>query len=306
MTPLTRRTFLASAAAVGLSGAVPIASAKPKSDAGTTVRLKVNDAVANAATCYLPRDVASALAVGDGQQVRLLYEGDPVVFTAVVHDDKFGAVSTGGRNRFGVDKNSLRVDTDARVVHPTMDRETAADTGEFIERHIAGSTSAIAVAPHGGYIEYGTDHQARRFADRLGASAWYCSGWWPGGGAYRRWHITSTYIDPRSFPALGEIRNTGYDTAVSFHGWSESFIAIGGTAPVALREEIQDSIRGVVDGEFDVRLATDPARNGTDPENLVNWLTTSGQDGIQLEQPRTARQQYGSIIADAVAEVIGQ
>ena len=305
MQPVTRRRLLASGVAAGLVTFSGTAAGKPKSSDGT-LRLKVRDAVADAGLCHLPRDTAAALGVTDGQQVRLHYDDAPVLFTVVVHDDKFGAVSPGGRDRLGATKNSLHVDADAQAVHPTMDAETAAETGEFVERYVDGDATVIAVAPHGGYIEYGTDDQAARVAATLDASAWYCSGWWPGGGAYRRWHVTSTRIEPDSFPALGAIRDIGYDTAVSFHGWREAHIGVGGTASDALRKELRDEISVAVDGAIEVRLATDSARNGTDPDNLVNWLTASGTDGVQIEQPLTARTEYGTAIADAVGDVLAR
>lgn len=301
----TRRAFLAGGTALTLSCGLSIASAKPNSDEETTIRLKVDDDVGSSGRCHLPQDTADRLGISGGKQVRLLYEGEPTVFTLDTRDDKFGAVSAGGRDRLGAAKNSFRVETDSQVVHPTMDATTASETGEFIERHVSGATSTIALAPHGGYIEYGTDLQAQRFADRLGATAWYCSGWWPGGGAYRRWHVTSTYINPDSFPALNAIRDIGFDTAVSFHGWGESFIAVGGTASTEVKEEVRDAIATAVAGAFEVRLATDSERNGTNPDNIVNWITESGQSGIQIEQPWAARKDHRDAIVDGVTDIIG-
>lgn len=53
----------------------------------------------------------------------------------------------------------------------------------------------VACAAHGSWIEYRTDDQAAHVADALGVTEWSCMGYNNGGGAYDRWHITSTDID---------------------------------------------------------------------------------------------------------------
>ncbi|AZH27135.1 hypothetical protein DU502_03120 [Haloplanus aerogenes] len=268
--------------------------------------MTVSDAVVDGGMCRLPRDAAAAVGVTDGQQVRLRYDGDPAVFTVAVHDDEAGAVSAAGRDRLGATTDRFRVDADPNVVHPTLDRETAAETGEFVERLIDGDSGIVALAPHGGYIEHGTDRQVTRLSSRLGATGWYCAGWWPGGGAYRRWHVTSTRIDPRSFPELEGIEDVGFDTTVGFHGWRNDYLGIGGTASLELRTAIRDELEAAVDGAFAVRLATDPARNGTATDNVVNWLTDAGTGGVQLEQPLVARTEYRDAVVDAVADVLAR
>lgn len=301
----TRRNFLASGAAFGVGSVDSVSRflSASSTETETTLRLKSSDTVASKDVCHLPRSFAADLGVSEGEQVRLYYDGKPVVFTVRVHDEKFGAVDSGGRERLGAPNGVCSVGVDDQVVHPSMDRATASDQGEFLERVVSGTSSAVALAPHGGYIEYGTDSQAVRFAAQSGATAWYCSGWWPGGGAYRRWHVSSTDIHSASFPELGRIADDGFDAAVSFHGWSEPHLAVGGTAPEELRAYVRDEIEAVVDGAFDVRLSTDDARSGTAPDNIVNRLTTSGRDGVQLEQPLVAREEYGREIAETVADV---
>ncbi|SEP05060.1 Protein of unknown function [Halogranum amylolyticum] len=301
----TRRNFLASGAVFGVGGVDSVSRLLSVSSAETetTLRLKSSDTVASKDVCHLPRSFAADLGVAEGEQVRLYYDGKPVVFTVRVHDGTFGAVDDSGRERLGAPNGVWSVDVDDRVVHPSIDRATASDQGEFLERVVSGTTSAVALAPHGGYIEYGTDSQAVQFAAQSGATAWYCSGWWPGGGAYRRWHVSSTDIHSASFPKLGRIADDGFDAAVSFHGWSEPHLAVGGAAPEELRADVRDEIEAVVDGAFDVRLSTDATRSGTAPDNVVNRLTASGRDGIQLEQPLVARKEYGQEIAETVADV---
>ena len=301
MRRIRRRAVLAGLACATAGTTGLTAGKKPKDDEtdDTTVRLKVTDGV-GAERCRLPAATLEATGLEAGRQVRLYHDGAPALFTVEVADGKFGAVGPGGRDRLEATGGSFRVEADPVVVDPALDEATAAEEGGFLERRrTATDASAVALAPHGGYVEYGTDTQACRFADRLGAMAWYCAGWWPGGGAFDRWHITSTALHPASFPELGTLADRSFERAVSFHGWTESHLAVGGAAPLALREAVRDALREVVDVE--VRLATDPERDGSSPENVVNWLSAEG--GVQLEQPLAVRDQRAEAVADAVAGV---
>ena len=90
-------------------------------------------------------------------------------------------------------------------------------------------------------IEPHTDEQAERVATVLGddcVTVWRCKGFKTGGGAFDRWHITSTDIHDASFPLLKTIVRRGFAHAVAFHGFSEADVLVGGAAPLALKQEI--------------------------------------------------------------------
>jgi phage replication-related protein YjqB (UPF0714/DUF867 family) len=266
--------------------------------------MNVSATVEDGEICRLTPILASSVGTSEGQQVRLRYDGSPAVFTVDVDAEREPAVNEAGRDRLGAVGESFGVDINATVVHPSKDETTAAESGGFVERLVdPGSDELVVLAPHGGYIEYGTDEQARHVGGRLDVPAWYCAGWWPGGGAFDRWHVGSTAIHPASFPRLAEVSNRSFDAAVSFHGWSEDHIAVGGAAPLDRRRAVRDGIASAVGDAFDVRPATDEYRDGNHPDNIVNWLSASGRDGVQIEQPWDARREYGRTIADAVGDV---
>ncbi|MDS0222494.1 poly-gamma-glutamate hydrolase family protein [Haloarcula sp. S1AR25-5A] len=308
MRKITRRTVLTGVGSVALGTGAVITNAKSNNGStsdDTTVRIKKDDSIATSERCRLPQATIDAAGLEPGHQVRLSYDGAPAVFTVDSSDDKFGYVSSGGRDRLGVSGGSFEVNIDPMVVDPSLDEKTAAEEGGFLEGLTDhGTSDLIALAPHGGYIEWGTDSQARHISDQLEATAWYSAGWWPGGGAYRRWHVTSTDIHPRSFPVLDDISDRGFDYAVSFHGWSESHVAVGGGAPDGLREDIRDGISDIVDCE--VRLASEGPRDGDSPENIVNWLTASGSDGVQIEQPWSVRENHTIGVADTVVDIFNE
>lgn len=304
----SRRTVLSRIATVGLGSLAGIGSGKltggPGSDE-SRVRARVAAEMSNPERCRLPRSTVDAVGVEPGHQVRLVYDGAPALFTVAVSDDKFAYLSAGGRDRLNAKGGSVRADLDPTVVDSTLDASTAPDEGGFFERLIDPGTASLAsLAPHGGYIEWGTDRQAQRLSEQLGAVGWYSAGYWPGGGAYRRWHVTSTEIHPASFPALNAISDRGFAHAVSFHGWSASHVAVGGAAPEHRREAVRDAIADVVD--CDVRLATDDTRDGDSPDNIVNWMAESGSDGVQIEQPYSVRADHATDVADAVADVAAE
>jgi phage replication-related protein YjqB (UPF0714/DUF867 family) len=247
-----------------------------------------------------------------GHQVRILTATDDQVLFTVSEssdEDPDGIVRIGliGRRRFGTEEEFDGV-IDSQVPHPTLNDTDAEDLGEFVERlHDGASATIIAIAPHGGDIELNTDRQAEHVATRLapfGASSWLCRGWKSGDRAFESWHITSDETDPRSFPLLGKVASRGFTHAVSFHGFEQPLVLVGGLAPVELREEIADAIASAVGPEIAVRVATpDDPFNGDSPGNIVNRLTKGGANGVQLEQGLTAREEHWAEIADAVAGV---
>ena len=144
-------------------------------------------------------------------QVRITREPDRVALYTVsearpeVPDDVV-RMGPGGRRRLGTRAGSPAWSTRGCRIRPSP-RSRAQAEGEFIERlrDDGRQSRLIAIAPHGGEIELNTDRQAERLRSRLGlrvASAWRCKGWDRDGGAFERWHITSTEINEASFPRL--------------------------------------------------------------------------------------------------------
>lgn len=181
--------------------------------------------------------------------------------------------------------------------------------GEFLDETSAVHTGLVVCAPHGGVIENYTDEQAERVYSQLEAaskdvSCWRCKGWQGEIGAYDAWHITSTEIDTESFPYLDQIGARGFGYAVSFHGYGEDDIAVGGGASVAFKTQVANAIQSAVGSAYDVTVVNDGPYGGVSPDNFVNWLTAAG-NGVQIEQPYGARRDYGQAIADAVAAVLG-
>lgn len=303
MSPPSRRTVLAGALPAGLAGTVAAGADGPLYE--STPLLVAAGAVDGPTRCEVPRRVATGLDVEPGQQVRLRADAGPATFTVEVVDRRHGVLSEAGLQRLGVDGPGTVVTVRRRVVDAGVDPETAREDGGLIERDRDGRrTDVLALAPHGGHVEPGTDRQAVRLAEALDCPAWYAAGWWPEGGAWQRWHVPSTQLHPGSFPRLGALADGEFAVAVSFHGWSESHLAVGGRAPAERRAAVRDEIRAAVGDAFEVRLATDEHRNGTSPANVVNWTTATGSGGVQLEQPMVARIEHGEVIADAVARAL--
>jgi phage replication-related protein YjqB (UPF0714/DUF867 family) len=196
---------------------------------------------------------------------------------------------------------------DSQVPHPTYTDEQAETHSEFVERLTdnGSHTGLVAIAPHGGKIEEGTDPQAERVTAQLvekSVSCWRCKGFKQGGGAFERWHITSPDIHEASFPLLNTIINRPFTYAVAFHGFQENRILIGGGADEALKCEIKSAIQQAIDSSIEVNIATAADNfNGDNPNNIVNRLANG--NGIQIEQSLKARKNHGHKIADAVASV---
>jgi phage replication-related protein YjqB (UPF0714/DUF867 family) len=255
--------------------------------------------------------------------VRVKLDGDQYglyTVSEVQPEDPDNIVRMGeaGRLRLGTRREFDAV-VDAQVPHPTFSERKARDNSEFIERLAdTGQRGLIAIAPHGGGIEPRTDRQAERVASRLrdmAVSSWRCKGFKDDGGAFARWHITSTDLNEACFPRLSSVFARGFTHAVAFHGFDDpellltGDILVGGGALPDLKEELVAEIKGVVGPDLVVRIpAADEKFGGDDARNIVNRLAAPDADGIrsgiQIEQSPDARSgDRWRAIADAVAGV---
>jgi phage replication-related protein YjqB (UPF0714/DUF867 family) len=209
--------------------------------------------------------------------------------------------------------DSFQGKINAQVAAVGLNDVDAETYSEFIE-HLADDGSnreLIVIAPHGGFIEEHTDEQAQYVAQQLpskSVSVWMCKGFKKDGGAFARWHITSTDINEESFPMLKTIYGRHFKYAIAFHGWGGDSICIGGSRedPDNLKYQIKKEIKKVVPDSIAVDIAGEYGTcpedfNGNERSNIVNRL---GITGVQIEQCRKARDDYGSDIAKAVANVI--
>jgi phage replication-related protein YjqB (UPF0714/DUF867 family) len=263
--------------------------------------------------CSAASDTLAELGIERRQQIRVIRGDDEYALYTVseVHPRTQTPVIRMGQ----VGRDRLRgpeefdADIDTRVANQDLDDEKAEENSEFVERLCDdGASDLIVIAPHGGDIEPHTDEQARHVVTCLApqrVTLWLCRGWKDGGGAHERWHITSTDLNPASFPLLGSVASRGFTFAVAFHGFDdEPGVLIGGAAPDDLKSELRDEIDGVLPSEFGVRVAVPGDNNAGDSEdNLVNRLTRGGLNGVQIEQGPIARSRHGLAIAEAVADV---
>jgi phage replication-related protein YjqB (UPF0714/DUF867 family) len=252
----------------------------------------------------------ASLDSGPRRQVRIHRDGELALYTVseLLHEttDPVVRMGLGGRQRLQAEGEFEGV-LDTKVVDPELNDKDARDAGELVERldDCGSQTHLIAIAPHGGAIEEHTDRQAERVAERLGpqlASAWRAKGWKVGGGAFVRWHITSTDLNPACFPLLDSVMPRRFAHAVAFHGMGdEPGVLIGGTAPAEVKEGLRQAIQQVLPKGLDVRVALPTERfGGDDPNNIVNRLSPCG--GIQIEQGPRPRGEHGCDIADVVAD----
>ena len=216
----------------------------------------------------------------------------------------------------GADNLSGKVN--AQVTTEGLTDAEAEARSEFIENVTDNGQNRklIVIAPHGGNIEKYTDEQAEHVVQKLSSkyvSTWICKGFKEGGGAFKRWHITSTDISEESFPNLKAIMARGkFEYSVAFHGSDDgddnnNTICIGGLMDLDLKKEIRKRIGDVVNGSHIV-VTTDYENtcpdnfNGNDDKNIVQRI---GINSLQIEQSKEARKCYGIDIADVVADVIG-
>jgi phage replication-related protein YjqB (UPF0714/DUF867 family) len=258
-----------------------------------------------------------------GEQVRIRRKDDPRFFALYTvkqanpgadlrDDERANVVRAGraGRERLGTAAN-IEATVLARVVDaaPQLGEANGARFFEIADDHRKQSYF-IAIAPHGGEIERHTDEQALEVvrqlcAAGLPASSWLCKGYGDAAkGAFDRWHITSTDLQPTCFPLLEPLISRRFCYAVAFHGFNrakgEADVYIGGAALRSLKVNIKRALNDL-DLPIKVKISTrhdSPKFQGFSAENITNRLTTRG--GIHLEQSAQARK-YHLEIARAVA-----
>lgn len=269
--------------------------------------------------CTIDPELMSAQGFVLGQQVRIWPKNA---------SDKYGLVTLHSEYQDGTDNNDIRMRLSGRQRFDESDSfdaymdapniktdytksqlESYNEYGEILTETNTTHTDVVVCAPHGGVIENYTDEEADLFSARLAlhhsknCSCWVACGWQDAIGAFDAWHITSTDISRASFELLDQIGDRGFCYAVSFHGFSEDSIMVGGGASSTLKNEVKTAIENAVNGAYDVEVVSSGPYGGVDPDNFVNWLTRGGSGGVQIEQPYGARQNYGQAIAEAVADV---
>jgi phage replication-related protein YjqB (UPF0714/DUF867 family) len=264
--------------------------------------------------CSLDPERLESIGLVVGSQIRVKRADDQFALYTVSEtrpepNDTIVRMAFQGRQRLGT-ADEFEATFDTQVPHPTFTDVEAVENSEFVERldHHWHQQQLIAIAPHGGAIERHTDEQAELLASVIGcdrASAWRCKGFKLGGGAFERWHITSTDIHESSFPLLKQVSCRAFSYAVAFHGFSEADVLVGGGAPLELKQEIAEAVeRAVATSGIRVRVATASENyDGDSPDNIVNRLTAGGANGVQIEQSLEARQGFWKAIALAVASV---
>lgn len=273
--------------------------------------------VAKSERCVVDEATLVATGVAVGGQLRIgRSPRDLALFTVAGTEPRQGCHPFVRMNVEGLERMGATAAVPARIEaygpHPTMKEVSAPGESEFIERlsDDGAPTFLAALAPHGGLIERFTSEQAEHLLKALPGrcTAWRCKGWSMGGGAMKRWHITSTDISDASFPGLASISKRGFKYAVAFHGYSIPRILVGGGAPRVLREEIRVAIEKALRGSgMTAALGTEGLQfSGGSPKNVVNRLTADGAGGIQIEQPLDARTRHWREIADAVAGVFAK
>jgi phage replication-related protein YjqB (UPF0714/DUF867 family) len=267
--------------------------------------------------CSLDPERLESIGLVVGSQIRVKRADDQYALYTVSEtrheaNDTIVRMAFDGRQRLAT-SDEFEATIDTQVPHPTFSDVEAVENSEFVERldHHWDHQQLIAIAPHGGAVERHTDEQAERVAALLGcdrASTWRCRGFKLGGGAFERWHITSTDIHETSFPLLKSVSCRGFGYAVAFHGFAEADVLIGGGAPLALKEEIGGAVERALGGSgIRVRVATESENyDGDSPANIVNRLTAGGANGVQIEQSIEAREGFWKAIAHAVADVYSE
>lgn len=283
--------------------------------------------LSNGERCGIRPDVMEALGIELGDSVRIRHSGKGIECTFIAYYEVDPAHTSevrmvkAARDRFYADtvEDPTPASFSASVVRPTTDphiyRESdARENGGYFETwDIDPQDNVLITAPHGGSIELKTTDLAYRLARQLDTSVWgaegYVSAAYPR-GTFATWHITSTHVEPGGWPGLKHVHEaTNWEYAVSIHGFTQADIAVGGTVPIELRRQLATALNNnaaITANAVAVGPDGDDAGAysswwGDSADNFVNWLTSSGTGGIQIEMPTQTRSDEWRTVADTLA-----
>ena len=167
------------------------------------------------------------------------------------------------------------------------------------------------LAPHGGDIETQTDTAAVEMYKKMpnnSTSLWMFQGFdsteTNDNKAKRQYHVTSSEISSKQFPAIGEIDDVGFQYCVSFHiKRNAEVFEIGGLADKGIREDVAETLVGTTGGEWNAITDHDEGEYmAVSEQNITNRLTDDSQSGVQIEMPGRAAKIYRKSIAEDLAE----
>src|SRR5262245_3631692 len=258
------------------------------------LRLPEQDDIKNdSERCSADPEMLKSIGRAVGQQVRINRKGSGFVALYTVKQanpasdpSPSNVVRTGqlGRERLGT-PGEMDATVHAVVLDPAPRPDEPVGVRLFDSSDDDGQQPYfIAIAPHGGFIEEHTDEEASGVVQALRsaglpASMWLCKGFGDEAkGAFDRWHITSTDLQPECFPRLQSLMKRQFCHGVAFHGFSrkgdDADIYIGGGASQALRGEIASALTRLR-VPLKIKISTtedDPKFQGFSRDNLINRI----------------------------------
>ena len=192
------------------------------------------------------------------------------------------------------------------VQHKTYSKgEARAEEIVGFESGINKDGEAILIlAPHAGSIEYHTGKQAEHLHDKVsfrGVTTWMFRADPGGPGAGDVFGVPTKEItgDMLQFDLLEKyVEHRSFYHGISFHGWSEDYVLIGGQHSEEWKTPIAEDLRAVLPGNISVEIATEPGYHAAmSNQNILNRLT---DNSIQLTQPYNARERYWEDIVGVI------
>ena len=192
-----------------------------------------------------------------------------------------------------------------RKVYRMEGGPTAEEIVAFASGANKNGEAILIMAPHAGSIETNTGKQAEHLHDIVafrGATSWIFKAEIGNPSAAEAFGVPSNEItgEMPQFDLLHEyVEHRSFHHGISFHGWSEDYILLGGQHSKEWKTPIAEDLQAVLPGNIRVEIANEPGYHaGMSDQNILNRLT---DNSIQLTQPYNARERY----YEEIAEVIG-
>jgi phage replication-related protein YjqB (UPF0714/DUF867 family) len=168
-------------------------------------------------------------------------------------------------------------------------------------------TEVAILAPHAGDIEFNTEFAAGQLHKLLRKAGYHPTTWMYHGfgeNAFDEYHVSSNYLEFTQFDALSRLQDRRFRFGVSFHIHEAGYVGVGGRIGEGVRSAVADRLTERLPNSKEVRYRHDEMKNkGRKESNIVNRITESGDDGLQIEMTPKTSYNYWKRVARSVRDV---
>jgi phage replication-related protein YjqB (UPF0714/DUF867 family) len=125
-----------------------------------------------------------------------------------------------------------------------------------------------------------------------------------GESVFDEYHVSTNDLAFTRFDELPRLQGRRFRFGVSFHIHEAGYVGVGGRINEEIRTEVADRLNDRLPSSKEIRYHYSEMKNrGRKEPNIVNRITESGSDGLQIEMTRKTSYNYWKRVAQSVRDV---